>query len=474
MKRVRTFAMCVGLVGGLAAAVVADTTERPTTLADRTRVNLTIYNGSVSLVHDRRRVSLDAGANRIAWRDVSANMDATSAIVEDPMHPNALRVREQNFNFDLLDPATLLAKYVGRDVEVIHDRPRAGQPERETARVLANNNGIILRYRDRIETGLVDSHLAFPALPPDLRDRPTLTLDLDAERAGSRELDLAYLTGGLAWHAEYVGVVAPGDDRMDLSGLVTLSNTTGTTFEDAHLQLVAGNVNVAAPPPYVLQNIARGGVARAAVTQENYFEYHLYTLERTTTIANNQTKQVALLSARNVPLKKTLELRGASNYYANKNPDLGENIPVGAYLTFANAGGDLGIPLPGGIVRLYKNDSGGTSQFLGSDRIDHTPRNEDVRLHVGDSFDVTAKKRQTDFRGVGGCTYESTYRIDLANAKTVPQDVLVIEPIPGTWSVLSENLPHEKSSSSTATWMVRVPADGKTSLEYSVRVSPCI
>jgi len=238
------------------------------------------------------------------------------------------------------------------------------------------------------------------------------------------------------------------------------------------VQLVAGNVNVPQPPTgQVLRSIGR--VSENPVTQENYFEYHLYTLSRPTSIANNQTKQVALLHAANVPLRKTLELRGSTSYYSNQNADLGTKIKVGAYLTFTNKGGDLGIPLPGGLVRVYKNDKAGTSQFLGSDRIDHTPRNEDVRLHVGDSFDVTANKKQTDFQGIDGCTFESSYELAIGNAKTDPVNVLVVEPIPGTWTVLSESLLHTKSSSATATWNLRVPADGKTTLRYRVRVNVC-
>ena len=452
----------------------ADTVERTSTLADRERVNVTIYNGSLSLVHDRRHVALDAGTSRIAWRDVSGTMDATSAILEDLTAPGAVSVVEQNFDFDLLKPDTVLAKYVGREVTVVHDKPAAGRPARETAMLLANNDGVVLQYPDRVETGLYDSHIVYPSIPADLRDRPTLVLDLASEKAATHDLDLSYITGGLGWHADYVGVVSPAEDRMDLSGLVTLSNETGTTFRDAHVQLVAGNVNVSQEPS---QNQLRtiGMVhARSAppVQQENYFEYHLYTLPLPTTIANAQTKQVALLSARNIPIRKTLELRGSGSYYFNANADLGAKLPIGVYITFTNRNGDLGIPLPGGLMRLYENDSRGTSQFLGSDRIDHTPRNEDVRLHLGDSFDVTAKKKQTDFKVVN-CAYESAYDVRVANAKTVEQDVDVVEPIPGPWEILSENYPHRKTSSATATWTLHVPPNGSTTLTYRARFSQC-
>jgi hypothetical protein len=477
MRRARPAVLALLLAASLGMPVPsgADPGERTSSIADQRSVNLTVYNGSIALVHDRRHLTLTKDENRIAWRDVSAKMDATTAILEDTSAPGAVRVIEQNFNFDLLKPQAILDKYVGRDVTVVHDRAPAGRPRRETAKLLADNDGIVLQYADRVETAL-DGHLEFPNIPSDLRDRPTLVLDLQSDTAADADLDLGYLTGGLAWHADYVGVVAPDESHMDLSGLVTLSNTSGTSFNDAHLQLVAGNVNVPPPNPPVMYEMARaaGSAAQPQFVQENYFEYHLYTLQRTTTIGNNQTKQVALLNARNVPIVKTLELRGDSQYYYNANGDLGTNLKVGVYETFTNKDGDLGIPLPGGTVRLYKNDSSGTSQFLGADRIDHTPRNEDVRLHLGDSFDVTANKKQTDFKLPGNCTYQSSYEVVVKNAKTDPVDVLVVEPIPGDWTITQENLPHRKTSSSTASWSVHVPPGGNTKLSYTAVVKVCL
>jgi hypothetical protein len=470
----RVVASCA-LLASLAAAPMrsgADPAEHVSTQVDQRRLNVTIYNGASALVHDHRRLTFAKGINRIAWRDVSGMLDPTSAVVRSLTVANGLSVVEQNFDFSLLAPSSLLAKYVGRDVIVFHDVPVPGRPRRERARVLANNDGVVLQYADRIETSLDGSHVAFPAIPNDLRDRPTLLLDLASARAGDQDVDLAYLSGGLGWHADYVGVLTPDKTHMDLNGLVTLTNTSGTTYPNAHLQLVAGNVNMNNQLP-AGTTADTYSVGNQTVQQENYFEYHLYTLPRTTTIANGQTKQVALLSARNVPIHETLELRGSDVYYSNANADLGAKLPVGAYVTFTNEGGDLGIPLPGGLVRLYANDSRGMSQFLGSDRIDHTPRNEDVRLHVGDSFDVTANKKQTDFKGLGGCTFESSYDVRVANAKTVPQDVDVVEPIPGEWTILSENVPHRKTSSATATWHLTVPADSNTTLTYRARVKLC-
>jgi hypothetical protein len=478
LQRIVTVAAIAAIAYGASlsppAPAGADPVERTSTLDDVRSVNLTIYNGALALVHDRRHIDLQAGDNRLAWRDVGASMDATSAILEDLTTPGAVRVVEQNFNFDLLKPSTILDKYVGRDVTVVHLRPLPGRPQRETAKLLADNDGVVLQYADRIETGLADGYIIYPSLPPDLRDRPTLVLDLASDHAGAADLDLSYLTGGLDWHADYVGVVSPGDDKMDLQGLITLSNTSGTSFPNARLQLVAGNVNIAQPLEAPAPSGAMQTTDAYSVTQQNFFEYHLYTLEHPTSVLNNQTKQVSLLAAHGVPIVKTLELRGSDSYYYNQDADLGEKLKVGVYVTFANQGGELGIPLPGGIVRLYKNDSGGTSQFLGSDRIDHTPRNQDVRLHLGDSFDVTANKKQLTFKGLGGCSYASDYRVVLSNAKAEPASVLVVEPIPGDWQITAENLRHVKTSSSTANWTVTVPADGSATLDYSVRVKLCL
>ncbi|MBC5816579.1 MAG: DUF4139 domain-containing protein, partial [Candidatus Eremiobacteraeota bacterium] len=457
--------VCISLM--TTAPAHAAPAERASTVSDRELVNLTIYNGTMSLVHDRRNVSLSSGINRIAWRDVSAIMDPTSALLEDLSSHNRVDVLEQNFNFDVLDPAALLQKSIGREVTIVHEPRFAGEREtREQARILSATNGIVLQYKDRIETQL-RGYIIYPEIPSSLRDQPTLTLEIQSEHGARQTLDLSYMTGGLSWHADYVGTLASDEGHLSITGLVTLSNTSGVSYENARLQLVAGNVNV-------VQMRAMGDLVKAGTTadvysansfsQENYFEYHLYTMSRPSTILDKQTKQIALLQAQNVPVRKTLELRGAPQYYRSAQPDLGDRLPLGVYVTFENKGGQLGIPLPGGIVRLYKNDSRGLSQFLGSDRIDHTPKNETVRLHLGNSFDVTARKKQTDFHIAGFCQSDSSYQITVSNAKPLAQDVLVVEPIPGDWQITAENMHHTKSSASSANWTMRVPADSHAEL----------
>lgn len=457
----------------LVAATNASASERTSNVRDRELVNVTVYNGGMALVHDRRRVDLNRGINRIAWRDVSAQMDESSVLLRAMGSPDAVTVLEQNFDFDLLDPSALLDRYVGRMVTVVHPPEFAGQREtRERAKVLSTNGGVVLQYANRIETQL-RGYIIYPSTPANFRDRPTLVLDMQSAQAGRQTLDLGYLTSGMTWRADYVGALSADETHLSLRGLVTLSNTSGESYEHARLQLVAGNVNIAPIPPRPeLKTIARVTSRAAGMQEENYFEYHLYTLDRPTSILDNQTKQVTLLSAQDVPVRKTLELRGSSYYYQSAQFDLGDRLPVNVYVSFENKGGDLGIPLPAGVVRLYKSDSRGLSQFIGSDQIDHTPKNETVRLHLGDSFDVTARKRQTDFEE-HNCSSQSSYEIVVSNAKSVPQDVLVVEMIPGTWHITSENLPHTKSSAFTANWLVHVPADGRSTLTYSAHTTWC-
>ncbi len=470
MRHPTTFALALLLALGATAS--ADSGEHVSTLADQNGVGITIYNADLALVRDRRKVDLPQGESRLALRDVSARIQPETALLQSVGAPQRLTVLEQNFDYDLLSPQKLLEKYVGRDVDVIRYDPRTGERHAERARVLSTNDGIVLRYADRIETS-VNGTLSFPSLPPNLRDRPTLVSDLTNASGGPQEIELTYLSGGLSWKADYTALLASSDDRLDLRGLITLQNTSGTTFRDANVQLVAGDVNIVQPQMAAMGRATADVYSNSAQrpTEQALFEYHLYTLPRRTTVADNQTKQVELLSAAGVPVTKTLELRGQPYYYRQQSPDLGARLKVGTYVTFRNQGGDLGIPLPRGTIRVYKRDTSGTSQFIGADQIDHTPKGEFVRLHLGDSFDVTANKKQTDFRVLGGNAYESAYQIVLRNAKKTPETVLVVEPIPGDWTMLENSAPFTKSSSSTASWSLRVPPEGSTTLTYRVRIT---
>jgi len=450
--------------------------EHRTTLADQKSVAVTIYNEDLALVKDVRSVELDTGMNRLAVRDVSAKMRPETAMLRALSQPDGMRVVEQNFDFDLLTPENLLQKYVGHQVEIVKTHPTTGKETTVRGEVLSAQNGVVLRVGDHIETG-VPGRLVFDKVPDSLRDRPTLSLLLDSRNKGKQDLELSYLTRGLSWRADYVAELAPGDDKLDLSGLITLTNASGTSYNNARLQLVAGDVNQVQEFKGIVtrQNELRDeAVPAPEAREESLLEYHLYTLDRPTTIADNQTKQVALLSGAGVPVLKQLVLDGSNDYYWESVGDIGQKMKLDVMLEFDNTDAShLGMPLPKGIVRVYKRDSAGNAQFVGEDEIDHTPKNETVRLKLGQSFDVTADKTQTDFRRLKSSDkrpiYESAYRIVLKNAKNEPAAVVVREPIPGDWKMLEENYPHEKVAAGTAQWKLTVPAEGKLTLTYRIR-----
>jgi hypothetical protein len=293
-------------------------------------------------------------------------------------------------------------------------------------------------------------------------------------------VELSYLTGGLAWKADYVAELNADDSTIDLNGWVTLTNQSGTTYANAKLQLVAGDVN-RVHDEMVQAKAARGMLAAPApavadMAEESLFEYHLYTLNRPTTLAENQTKQVALLGASAVPVTKQLLFNGADYYYRSSVGQIGQKMKVAVSVEFANReSARLGMPLPKGVVRVYKRDGAGNAQFVGEDRIDHTPKNEAVRLHLGDAFDVTVDKKQTDFKrrettNKASYLMESAYEIVLRNAKDEAVSVTVREPIPGDWTMLEQTQKHSKVAAGTAEWRVNVPAGGSTTLKYRVQV----
>lgn len=451
--------------------------ESVSTVANQKEVAVTIYNNNLALIKDARRVRLGRDFNKLAWRGVSAHMRPETAQLRNLSAAEGFRLQEQNFDFDLLTPEKLLEKYLGKEIWVIRTHPSSGAESRENATVLATQGGTVLKFADRIETG-TPGRLAFLSVPDTLRDTPTLVISLINPQAGEQNLELTYLTTGLSWHADYVAELNARENRLDLNGWVTLTNQSGAAYPSAKLQLVAGVVNVVTRQAPAV----RGGIALSAKMAEAHqmqaaplFEYHLYSLPRPTTLADNQTKQVALMSAAQIPVKKEYLLQGASHYYTGQYAEIEQKIKVGVFVEFQNKGEGLGIPMPKGIIRVYKKDGQGNAQFVGEDQIDHTPKNEIIRMKLGEAFDLTADKKQTDFQklaGSGRYNYiaEMAYQIVLKNTKPEPVSVVVREPIPGDWTMLSESLPHTKATAGMAQWTVQVPADGKTTLNYRVRV----
>jgi hypothetical protein len=469
------------LLAALPALLVAQ--ETTTTLKDQKGLAVTIYNDNLALVKDSREVRLPKGELQLAFQEVSAQIRPETALLRNLTHPKDFWVAEQNFDFDLLTPQKLLEKYVGEKVTVISLKPRAtgeGHDEiREEATVLATNNGTVLQFPDRIETS-IPGRIVFPKVPGNLRARPTLVISLNSGADKPQQLELSYLTGGLSWRADYVANLSADEKALDLSGWVTLTNQSGAAYPNATLQLVAGDVNRVSERRFTSAAYLAQGMAKAApapqMAEESLFEYHLYTLDHPTTLAVNQTKQVALLSASSVPVRKEYLLQGQNYYYSGSYGNLGEKQKVGVFVEFDNKESSrLGMPLPKGIIRVYKRDSEGRAQFVGEDSIDHTPKNELVRLKLGDAFDVTAKRKQTDFKSLGrqgkfGNVFETAYEVELKNAKKEAVTVTLLEPMPGDWEMLQNSHPFTKEAAGTAKFKVTVPAEGSATLSYRVRV----
>lgn len=466
------------LLAPLALVLSAQSTEEiVTTLKDQKHLAVTIYNENLALVKDQRELRLPKGDARLAFQEVSAQMRPETALLRNLTEPKAFWLYEQNFDFDLLTPQKLLEKYVGEKVTVVGYKN--GQESREEATVLATNGGVVLQFADRIETG-VNGRLVYPRVPANLRARPTLVLSLHSPTEKPQKLELSYLTGGLSWKADYVASLAADEKSLDLSGWVTLTNQSGASYPNATLQLVAGDVNRAQEERYADKMMPRpvavmAKVAAPEMKEETLFEYHLYTLDRPTTLRENQTKQVALLSASQVPVRKEFLLRGQNYYYQSSYGELGDKLKVGVFVEFDNRTETrLGMPLPKGVVRVYKQDSEGRSQFVGEDAMDHTPKNELVRLKLGDAFDVTARRKQTDYRNLGkqgrwAYMVETAFQVDLKNAKKEAVTVNLLEPIWGDWEIIEKSHPFTKEAAGTARFQVNVPAEGSATLTYRVR-----
>lgn len=479
----RSIWLTFSLMFVISANAIESTPEILSLAHDQQSMAVTIYNSDLALVKDTRNIKLINGIQSIALRDVSAQIRPETALLRSVNAAGAISVLEQNFDFDLLSPQKLLEKYVGKSVSLLKTNPVTGVETNEQATVLSVNNGTVLKVGDRIETGPfgnANNRIVFDTIPANLRDRPTLTNLINNSGALQQTVELSYLTGGLSWKADYVAELNAKDDMIDLSGWVTLSNTSGASYENAKLQLVAGNVNRVQEQLRPMVKSMRHDMvmaeAAAPMQEESLLEYHLYTLNRATTIADNQTKQVALLSAQHIPVRKELLLRGADYYYHGQYGEIGSKLKVGVFVEFDNSErAQLGMPLPKGVLRVYKKDSAGNAQFVGEDLIEHTPKNETVRLKLGDAFDVTADKKQTDFKVLpkpakSNNLYESAFEITLKNAKKEKVTVTVQEPIPGDWKIVSENMPHRKANSQLAIWRVDIPAEGSATLTYRAQV----
>jgi hypothetical protein len=451
------------------------TLARQSDKADRQAVAVTVYNQGFAVVKDTRGLRLADGRVELAFQDVSANIQPETVQLRSLTHGARLEVLEQNYRYDLLTPAKLLEKYVGRSITVYRYNEKTGAEEKKTAEVLSVEGGVTLRIDGEVTTNFAGRY-AFPDVPQNLLDKPTLVWLVASDRA-QQQVELTYLTRALSWRADYVLTLDETDTRAQLTGWVTLDNQSGTSYENAALRLVAGGVNRVPEGDRDLvatrSNASFEG-KRQEFKQENLFEYHLYTLGRPTTLLDKETKQVSLLSADDVTVDKKLILNGASEYYRGGYGNRGSTQKVSVFVELKNTERNrLGMPLPKGTVRLYKADASGALQFLGEDAIDHTPRDEKLKLKVGEAFDVVAERAQKDWKEVGDCLAEADFEVELRNHKSSDVQVELNEPVGGDWEMLSHSAPYTKVDVTTLRFEVKVPARGSTKVTYRLRFRYC-
>ena len=460
-------------------APIVDGEDQTTTLDDQAELSLTVYNSDIALVRDVRNLQLPRGTGNLRFMDIAATVNPTTVHFRSLTEPQQVSVLEQNYEYDLLEPDKLLRKYVGREVTLMRNRTENGTTRQEEVKalLLSYNNQPVWKIGNEIVTGMGADHIRFPELPETLYSRPTLIWTVQNDGAAKHRVEASYLASRLAWNADYVLTVARDDKAADLNGWVTLVNNSGTAFRNAKLQLVAGDLNrVRQQLGKMAQEMSerRDAAAPAAnMAQEAFSDYHLYTMGRKTTINNAQTKQVSLLEGTDVPTTKRYVVEGQNYYYHNhQHPGAPIKDLVQVYYQFKNeATSGLGIPMPAGILRVYQQDSKGGVQFVGEDRIMHTPKDETLNIKIGNAFDVVCERKQIDFQKIAPSVYEFEYEITLRNHKATAVSVEVNEPIGGTWRMLRSSHEWSKTSAWAAQFKVPVPSDGTGVLKYRVRVT---
>ena len=479
--------LCAGSAGVLAAPQeptaaaqknsASGASDASTSLNDQTELAVTVYNSNIALVRDVRQVSLPSGAFRLKFMDIAATVDPATVHFRSLTDAAKLEVSEQNYEYDLLEPAKLLHKYVGKELTLERSYLDNNSTKREEikATLLADNNGTVWKIGNDIVTNPAVESYHFPDVPANLYDRPTLLMSLENSGAHRQQIETSYLATGLTWNADYVLTVTRDDKAADLDGWVTIGNNSGTAFHNAKLQLVAGDLNRIPEPRRfeAAKAFAAAPAPRAAdqFQQESFSEYHLYTLGRKTSVEDRETKQISLLQGTNVPVDKLYVVNGQNYYYRSaQTPGSPIKDAVMVYYKFKNAEkSGLGMPLPAGNFRVYQKDSRGGVLFIGEDRIAHTPKDEDITIHIGNAFDVVSERKQTDYKKIDTRVWEMEYEITLRNHKETPIVVQVNEPIGGDWEMLSSTYKYTKTGAFAAQFDVPVEKDGTAVLKYRVR-----
>jgi len=468
MKRLVILITLISFIFSIPVGYAAPLTS---TLKDQQNVSVTIYNSNIGLVKDTRLIELKPGVHELKFMDVASKIDPTTVHIKSLLNGSSLSVLEQNYEYDLLSPQKLLEKFVGQKVQLATINPETKKEEIVEATLLSTQGGNIFQIEDKIHVGH-HGRILLSKIPENLIAQPTLIWMLENKFSKPQKLEASYLTSGINWKADYVAVLNKLDTFTDLTGWVTIDNRSGATYKNALLKLVAGDIHRVEPEiaDYARAKLAAKEAASPQFKEESFFEYHLYTLDRSTTIKDNQTKQMTLLDANQVPIKKLFIFSGHPRYYYYRHDQRSAKQKVGVFLELENTKkNNLGMPLPKGTIRVYKEDRDGSLQFVGEDRIDHTPKDEKFKIKIGEAFDVIGEKIQTEYKHLGFNLYEVAFEVSLRNHKKEDIRVLVEEPIPGDWEMLSNTHPYEKLSAHLIRFEVPVARDKEVKVKYKIR-----
>lgn len=428
-------------------------------------VAVTVYNSDLGVVRETRSLTFDEGMGRIAFTDVAARIDATSVTFDMADPGLEVDILEQNYAFDLVSPEKIYNKFIDHTIEIVTEKG-----EMFSGILLSYSGGyLVIKQPDGKIRSIVQGtvrDVTFPVLPEGLITRPTLFWNYSSNFSGTGKAIVGYQTGGINWHAEYVGLLSEDEKMLDLTGWVSIDNRSGKTYKDARLKVVAGDIHRAVPEARgamrLMETAAAVPMAKAVGFEEKaFFEYHLYTLPRPATVADNEIKQISMFDPARAGVEK--ELR----YIAE--PGLKE---VSVFIKMRNSEEvGLGMPLPAGRVRVFKADSDESLILLGEDRIKHTPRNEEVKLTIGEAFDVVGETTEVSRRRIADKVQETDYRIEVRNQKDTPVRVVVSKSLPGFWEILSSSVDYVKKSASEVEWTLDIPAEGKGVIDLTVRVT---
>jgi len=440
------------------------------TLQDQQSVAITVYNNNIALVKDTRLIPLRTGVQELKFMDVAGKINPATVRIKSLAEGMILNILEQNYEYDLISPQKLLEKFVGQKVELVWMNPESKKETVVEATLLSTQGGNIFQIGDKITIGH-PGRIVLPKIPENLSRQPSLVWLLENKFPKPQRMEVTYLTSGINWKADYLAVLNPSDTLADFTGWVTIENRSGVVYRNALLKLVAGEVHQVKEERRIDRPIPLAAKEAAPqFKEEPLFEYHLYTLDRGTTLQDNETKQLVLFHASQVPVSKLFIFQGQPSIYWARMEAKGQRQRVGVFLELVNRTENrLGIPLPKGIVRVYQEDREGTLQFVGEDRIDHTAKNEKMKVKIGEAFDLTAERIQTDYKHLDSKLYEVTFEVTLRNQKNEDIKVFVEEPIPGDWEMISNTHAYEKIQGNLVRFHVPVAKGQEAKVRYKVR-----